>query len=285
MRMGQGIPAEQHSESDNDLRIEFEDPASSAITNARKRADDDLPRRRETSMRDLVRQRRGCRAASVQLMNRSPHASNSTDQPHGSKLSGETLRLFGDAIEHLGGDSEYIVRALTEMLTAIKPVAPSELTKHHVRFLIESGEFTAETLAETQRRIQRGSLQLGAAEAWLSQIQATMSLDDTVGYLGWDELEVRDAVRDRRLFAIEVSERLRFPSWQFNVGSPEKLIPGLSEVIEVVSPRWSWQSVSGFMSTPQSSLIANGRKTPVAWLRDGGDIDAVRQIVESDDWW
>ncbi|WP_354023741.1 hypothetical protein [Conyzicola nivalis] len=218
-------------------------------------------------------------------MNRSPHASNSTDHPHGSKLSCETLRLFGDAIEHLGGDSEYIVRALTEMLTAMKPVAPSELTKHHVRFLIESGKFTAETLAETQKGIQRGSLQLGAAEAWLSQIQTTMSLEDTIGYLEWDEIEVRAAIVEHRLYAIEVSDRLRFPSWQFNVGSPEKLIPGLSEVIEVVLPRWPWQSVSGFMSTPQSSLIAKGRKTPVAWLCDGGDIAAVRQIVESDDWW
>jgi len=220
----------------------------------------------------------------VQLMTRSSHGSESADEPRGSKLSIETLRLFGDAVEQLGGDSEYIVRSLSEMLTAMKPVAPSELTRHHVRFLVESGEFTAETLAETQRRVQRGSLQLGAAQAWLSQILATMSLDETVGYLGWDEIAVRDAVVERRLFAIDVSDRLRFPSWQFNVGSPEKLIPGLSEVIEVVLPRWSWQSVSGFMSTPQSSLIANGRKTPVAWLRDGGDVDAVRQIVESDDW-
>jgi hypothetical protein len=62
------------------------------------------------------------------------------------------------------------------------------------------------------------------------------------------------------------------------------LIPGLAEIIEVVSSRNS-ASVAGFMSTPQASLVAEGRKTPVAWLRDGGDVAAIRRIVESENRW
>jgi len=112
-----------------------------------------------------------------------------------------------------------------------------------------------------------------------------MSLDNVTGFLKWDEEAVRAAVSEGRLYAIEISGRLRFPVWQFSLESPGKLLPGLAEVIQVVTPRWGWTSVAGFMATAQSSLVATGRKTPVAWLRDGGDVDTVRQIVESDDWW
>jgi len=30
---------------------------------------------------------------------------------------------------------------------------------------------------------------------------------------------------------------------------------------------------------------AEGRKTPIECLRDGGSVDAVKSIVESSDWW
>jgi hypothetical protein len=42
-----------------------------------------------------------------------------------------------------------------------------------------------------------------------------------------------------------------------------KLLPGLVDIIEAVTPRWGWHSVAGFMATPQSSLVAEERKTPV----------------------
>jgi hypothetical protein len=146
------------------------------------------------------------------------------------------------------------------------------------RYLIESGDFTAEELDAAAREVDRGALQLGIAEAFLSHLQSTMSLDDVTGFLGWDEKSARAAVSEQRLYAIDIAGRLRFPSWQFNVGSPHKLIPGLSEVIEVVTSRWEWPSVAGFMATPQSSLVAKGRKTPVEWLRDGGDVSEGRSL-------
>ena len=202
-----------------------------------------------------------------------------------SKPSEDAIRRLADAVAHLGNDPEWFLQALTETLLAMAPVSPSKLTKQQELFLIESGTFTAETLARTRERVKRGSLQLGAAQAWLSDLSATMSLDDAAGFLGWSDEAVRSAATEGRLYAIEVSGRLRLPAWQFNIGSPQKLIPGLEDVIEVVSPHWSWHSVAGFMSTPQSSLVAEGRQTPLEWLRDGGDIAAVKQIVESDKWW
>lgn len=83
---------------------------------------------------------------------------------------------------------------------------------------------------------------------------------------------------------IGVSGRQRFPQWQFDVSLPGKLLPHLPEVIRVVSSRWESRGVAAFMATPQADLVGDGRKTPVTWLRDGGDIRDVVEIVEDDDW-
>jgi len=218
-------------------------------------------------------------------MTRSAPTPDGTDGRTRRQISDEALQRLGDAIDHLAGDSEYIIRALTDRLLTLKPVTrEGRLTQEQQRFLIESGTFTAETLATTQREVDRGGLQLGATEAFLSHVHATMSLDNVTGFLKWDEEAVRAAVSEGRLYAIEISGRLRFPAWQFDVGSPSKLLPGLTQIIGLITPRWQWQSAAGFMATPQRDLVARGRKTPIQWLRDGGDVDDVREIVEASDW-
>jgi hypothetical protein len=166
----------------------------------------------------------------------------------------------------------------------MRPISRERLTDNEVHFLIESGEFTTEAWAETSASVDRGYLQRGETPGWLLDLFATMSLENVSGFLGWDEKAVQTAVADERLYTVEVSGRLRFPLWQFIVGEPNKLIPGLTDVIEVVTPRWDWHSVAGFMAAPQEGLVAEGRKTPAEWLRDGGDVSAVIEIVEADDW-
>ena len=217
-------------------------------------------------------------------MTRLPPDSDSPDGRVGQQVPGDALQRLGQTIANLAGDSNFIIDSLTELAIAMRPVSKNRLTKQQEDFLIESGTFTAEKLAATSKSVDRGSLQLGAFEAWLTHLCATMSLEDASGFLGWGEEDMRAAVSEGRLYAIEISGRLRFPVWQFNVGFPEKLLPGLTEIIEVVSPRWGWHSVAGFMATPQPSLVAVGRKTPVEWLRDGGDVNDVIEIVEDSDW-
>ena len=152
------------------------------------------------------------------------------------------------------------------------------------QFLIESETFTAEELADTFRQVERGSLQLGSAQAFLSNLSATMSLSDAAGYLEWDEETVQAAVHEGRLYGVEISGRLRIPAWQLTIATPLKLIPGLTDLIEVVTPRWDWQSVAAFMATPHSNLFSEGRKTPAEWLRDGEDVEFVTEIVLASDW-
>ena len=219
-------------------------------------------------------------------MTHSTASSARPDTPVGQHASGDALQRLGDAITNLAGDPDYILRSLTEMLLTLRPVSlEGRLSKQQEKFLIESGDFTAEELAATKREVDRGSLQLGAAESFLSHLCATMSLDDAAGFLGMDEDAVRAAVSEGRLYGVEISGRLRLPDWQFDVRQPGKVLPHLPSLIESVSQRWKWQSVAAFMSTPQSNLIAEGRKTPAVWLSDGGSVDDVREIVEASDWW
>ena len=219
----------------------------------------------------------------------SPAAADSTagtgSEPGAVHVSEDAVRRLAEAVARLANDPEYFLEALTDMLLAMRPISLERLSASEVRFLIESGAFTAEEWGETSASVDRGGLQLGTTEGWLLGLFETSSLEVVTGFLDWNEEAVRAAVEEGRLFAIEISGRLRFPTWQFQAGTPNKLIPGLTEIIQVVTPRWNWHSIAGFMATPQSSLVAEGRQTPAEWLRDGGDVDAVKQIVESDDWW
>lgn len=217
-------------------------------------------------------------------MTRSTPAPDNADRRIGPHVSEDAVRSLAEAVARLANDPEYFLGALTDMLLALKPISRERLSANEVRFLIESGAFTAEEWAKTSASVDRGSLQLSTTEAWLLALFATMSIEGVTGFLGWNESDVTDAVADGRLYAIEISGRLRFPGWQFDVGSPSKLLPGLTQMIGLFTPRWDWQSAAGFMATPQRDLVARGRKTPIQWLRDGGDFDDVREIVEASDW-
>ena len=213
------------------------------------------------------------------------HAAGRSDpERESASVSDEAVRRLAEAVARLSNDPDWFLQALTEAVLAMTPISMVKRTKQQDSFLVESGTFTAEELAEAQMHVDRGALQLSSAGVFLSNLLRTMSFHEATGYLDLDEEAVRTAVAEGRLYAIKISGQLRFPAWQFNVGSPEKLIPRLTELIAVVSSRWDWQSTAAFLATPQSSLVAEGRKTPIDWLRDGGDIQLIRNIVESNGW-
>lgn len=190
-----------------------------------------------------------------------------------------------EALGAIGGDSKFLLAALTAFLSSQRPVVRDHLSVQERRFLVESGTFTAAELAETERDVGKGSLQLRATTAFLSHLSASLTLEDAASYLGAAETSVREAAAEGELHAVEIAGELRFPAWQFNVGSPTKLLPGLNELIRAATSRRDWRSLAAFMETPQADLVAKGRKTPAAWLRDGGDVRAVTVKVEGGDWW
>ncbi|MFJ3393660.1 hypothetical protein [Leifsonia aquatica] len=206
-------------------------------------------------------------------------------EPAASGVSEATVRELARAIARLNNDPEWFMEALLEFLYSVRPVQPNRLTEAQKRYLIESGDFTAESLAETEADVDRGSLQLSVIQGWLTHLLDTSSLDETAGYLGMAEDQVIGLVEEGRLYATAVHGRLRFPHWQFDVSKPGKVLPHLPEVIQAVRPDWQSQSLAAFMATPQEDLVAEGRKTPTAWLRDGGDVQEVIDLIELDRFW
>lgn len=200
------------------------------------------------------------------------------------KTSDDDVAYLIHAINCLGGDSHFIVQGLTDFLNAQRPVERDHLSRERDEVLIESGAFTRNQLEEAKRAVIRGSLQLWASESWLTSVLATQSLADAADYLESSEDEVRAHTVAGRLLAVDIGGHLRFPLWQFNVGRPARTVLGLSEIIAAAGPRWDWQHLSAFMETPQDDLIGEGRLTPVTWLQDIGDIEAVTSLIEASNW-
>jgi len=199
--------------------------------------------------------------------------------------SDDAVTEFVDTVNALGVDGRWLVGGLTDFLRRQKRGGGPGMTAEERKFVVESGAMTEAELVASERSVARGSLEKSAGELWLRTYQETWSTNTAAQYLGWTQKEVLAAAEEPRIYGIPVRGRLRFPRWQFSLGSPGKLIPHLETVLPILTEHWDWISISAFMSVRQHSLVAEGRKTPRSWLRDGGDPGAIADIIESDKWW
>ena len=201
---------------------------------------------------------------------------------HGRRvdLSDKVVKDFVDAINALSADSKYLLDSMAMFVWTLAPVKVSGLSDERKDYLIESGAFTADRLAKTQADIDRGGFQLSSTESWLSEMRDTLSLESVTAFLGRDENDVKRAVADQRLHAVEIAGRLRVPAWQLSLRSYGKVLPHLEALLSALEKRWGWIRISRFFATRQGDLVAKGRKTPAAWLEDGGDPESVRRIVQ-----
>ena len=148
---------------------------------------------------------------------------------------------------------------------------------------IRSGAFTQEELAETKLDVARGALQLGALESFLTHACQTMSLDQACGFLRLDPADAIAQASAKELLAVEIGGALRFPSWQFNLRSASKRLPGLSEILRAGAWR-GWMGLSALMAVRQSDLIGAGPMTPLAWLSDGGPVEDVVALAREEEY-
>lgn len=194
------------------------------------------------------------------------------------------LQRLYEAVRQLDGDTTYVLDTLAETIAALGPIEKNGMSDEQKQVLVQMGAFTADELDHARRSVNRGSLEVSVAEAFLSHFYATISLEDIAAYLRWDEGEVTRAVAERRLCAAEIGGRLRFPVWQLSRPHPAGLMPGLEPLLRAALQRWDWQGLTAFMSTPQEDLVIRGQHTPAEWLRRGGSIKDVREIIETWDW-
>jgi hypothetical protein len=186
------------------------------------------------------------------------------------------------ALEALGGDRAYLLRGLVTVLETIAPVPPQSEADDQRDALVALGVFTADELRENRREVDRGALQLGESQSWIAAAHETRSLRSIAKFLHVTEEEVRTQVKEHRLVAVEIGGELRFPTWQLNTRPVGRTLPHLAELIPALERRYDWQAMGRFFNTRQEDLMGDGRKTPHAWLEDGGDPEAVREILEGE---
>jgi hypothetical protein len=194
-------------------------------------------------------------------------------EPATPDVSEATVRELAEAISRLNNNPEWFMSSLLEFLYTVRPVEPNRL------------DINVESLVETEADVELGSLQLSVIQSWLIHLLDTSSLDEAAGYLGMAENQVVGLIEEGRLYEATVHGRLRLPHWQFDVSKPGTVLPHLPEAIQAVRPDWRSQSVAACMATPQEDLVAEGRKRPTAWLRDGGDVQDVVDLIELDRLW
>jgi len=108
--------------------------------------------------------------------------------------------------------------------------------------------------------------------------------------LGISDSRIRQKRLARELWAIPDGQSWLFPVPQFETdpktGQPCRQVRGLSEVFKALPTDLHPVTVDGFLHTPQPELNRDGHEqTPLDWLRDGGDVDAVLAAVLAADWY
>jgi len=199
-----------------------------------------------------------------------------------------TLLRVADSLGSRGHD--LVNTLLQESVALLKraPLADSTMTEDEARALVESGAFTAEELAETEERVAAGELDEVVRRTELSAVRDTLSAADVAELLGVDPSRVRHRQAKGSLYAFMVGGKRRYPIWQFADGDRQP-VPGLSAVVAALPEGMHPASVEGFMTTPNEALRLEdagdsnqGQSvTPVVWLRQGGDVEAVVSVLQN----
>ena len=203
------------------------------------------------------------------------------------RLSPEVNRAFQDLLEAAEASEhghELVIALLRESADLVKKRQPlgGALTKEQVAFLIQSGEFTAEEFAETESRVARGDLAEGERRTRLGAVTASLSSAEVALRLGIHASGVHHRQAKGSLYSFIAGGKRRYPTWQFTENATQPVLPGLVAVIRAFPADKHPASIQGFMATPQESLRVDGESvTPPVWLLQGGDPQAVADILDS----
>ncbi len=220
-------------------------------------------------------------------MSRSDHDRNEAKAEDEQRPASKTELLYqlAGVLDGLGVDADYFIAALTQKLRALRPVdASSTLVGPERRFLIRSGAFTESGLADLEAAVARGSLQLYEAQAWTFLLLDTLSFEEASRRLRLSERKLRRAVHEGDVLSFTVAGQLRFPRWQFDAASNGGLLRGLRDIVTVL-PADAPEAWAALMHSPADELIGRGARTPLQWLRDGGEVARVLALLEEDEYW
>jgi len=155
------------------------------------------------------------------------------------------------------------------------------LTQDEARLLDEAG-FVEDPVAFAQ-----AAADIVAHTALL--INTAYTGPEVAALLGINESRVRQRRLARTLWAIESDGSWVYRAIQFEVnlktGKPDKQIRGLGQVFQALPGGAASDSGRWAAAHPQTELQVDGRpRSVVEWLRSGGPVDPVLEVIEIADW-
>jgi hypothetical protein len=118
---------------------------------------------------------------------------------------------------------------------------------------------------------------------------SAFTAEDVSSGLGISDSRVRQKRAAGELWAIADGQSWLFPLSQFDIdektGGPLRQVRGLAQVFKALPADLHPVAVDGFLHTPQPGLYHDRAQSPLDWLRDGGDVDAVVAAAAAADWY
>lgn len=215
-----------------------------------------------------------------------PTAAARTNAPASSHgVVEESVEYLRSVVQSKGWNDDVVAVLIRESADLLKEREPrgGGLSEDQARFLIESGDFTAEELAETERQVAAGELASEERQTRLGALARTLSAAEVADRLDIDPSRVRHRQGKGLLYSFLVGGKRRYPTWQFVTGT-KMVLPHLASVVEAFPEDWHPAGVEAFMTAPKSSLVSgvsSERLSPVEWLMNGGDPQDVVDILDS----
>lgn len=197
-------------------------------------------------------------------------------------------RSFAGLFEATHGDGDQFVALLDETARAVRQIRerPDAMTQAQADFLIQSGSMTAEELAENEAEVASGDLAAIERQTELEPIIESVGSAGAGEILGIEESSVRHRKDKGLLYSFKTDQSLRYPTWQFVESDDPKrrTLPNLSALVKAIPDTMHPASVLGFMTTPQDDLLVDDEAvTPVEWLKGGGDVQEVVDLLSERD--
>ncbi|MGG7507477.1 hypothetical protein [Plantibacter sp. YIM 135249] len=195
-----------------------------------------------------------------------------------------SVQEFVDAALSHDNGHDLAVALLREMTGIIDQRQPlgGTLSVDQAAYLIESGAFSPDELAETEASVRRGELAETVRATRLGAIVDSLSEAEVAVGLGVDVSKVGELQSDGALYSFIAGRERRYPLWQFTDDPARFLLPNLAALVNALPSDMHPASVQGFMATPQQRLRHDGRlTTPVDWLAQGGNPEAAVSALDS----
>lgn len=184
-----------------------------------------------------------------------------------------TARLE-DALDRRGNPLS--VDGFLDLLREASDATSESLSAGEREFLLETTDLTEDDLTPAARTLSQSRVARDRAAAQEQVHSASLTTAEVATLLERHEASVRRSKATGDLYALPSSggRMTRFPRWQFGDG---EVVPGLRAIIPAFPQFTHPLSIQRFMTAPNESL---DQRSPVRWLLDGGQVDAVVSLVE-----